>query len=136
MRAVRDPCMEPTTCLREAQMAALRRACVEESPLGQEVMDRLLENAEVACGECVAFCQDTGYEVCFVEAGQEVRFAGADFGEAEVKTYKALGTKAIRKLFVEDFSDLVVTNDPYGGDPCREGRERWRHRPEARQVAP
>ena len=82
-QAVRDLCIEANTCLREDQVAALRRASAEEeSPLGREVLDRLLENAEVACGECIAFCQDTGYAVFFVEVGQEVHFAGGDVGEA------------------------------------------------------
>ncbi|MDP9474727.1 MAG: fumarate hydratase [Actinomycetota bacterium] len=82
-QAVRDLCVEANTCLREDQVAALRRASAEEeSPLGREVLDRLLENAEVACGECIAFCQDTGYAVFFVEVGQEVHFAGGGVGEA------------------------------------------------------
>lgn len=82
-RAVRDLCIEANTCLREDQVAALRQAgAEEESPLGREVLDRLLENAEVACGECIAFCQDTGYAVFSVEVGQEVHFVGGDVGEA------------------------------------------------------
>lgn len=80
---VRDLCIETNTCLREDQMAALRRARGdEESPLGQEVLDQLLENAGVACGEGVPFCQDTGYAVFFVELGQEVRFTDGHIGEA------------------------------------------------------
>lgn len=82
-KLVRDLCIETNTCLREDQMAALRRARGdEESPLGQEVLDQLLENAGVACGEGVPFCQDTGYAVFFVELGQEVRFTGGHIGEA------------------------------------------------------
>ena len=76
-RAVRDLCIQTNTCLREDHVAALRGGLErEESPLGQEVITQLLENAEVSCRECVAFCQDTGYAVFFVEVGQEVRFTG------------------------------------------------------------
>jgi fumarate hydratase subunit alpha len=82
-QAVRDLCIEANTCLPEDHLQALRRALErEESPLGREVIEKLLENAKVACEECVAFCQDTGYAVFFVEVGTEVRFAGGDISEA------------------------------------------------------
>ncbi|MDQ3834421.1 MAG: fumarate hydratase [Actinomycetota bacterium] len=82
-QAVRDLCIEANTCLPEDHLQALRRALErEESPLGREVIEKLLENAEVACEECVAFCQDTGYAVFFVEVGTEVLFAGGEISEA------------------------------------------------------
>ena len=82
-QAVRDLCIEANTCLPEDHLSALRRALErEESPLGQEVIEMLLENAKVACEECVAFCQDTGYAVFFVEVGTEVRFTGGEIAEA------------------------------------------------------
>ena len=82
-QAVRGLCIEANTCLPEDHLQALRRALErEESPLGREVIEKLLENAEVACEECVAFCQDTGYAVFFVEVGTEVRFAGGEISEA------------------------------------------------------
>jgi fumarate hydratase subunit alpha len=81
--AVRDPCIEANTRLPEDHLSALRRALErEESPLGREVIEMLLENAEVAREECVAFCQDTGYAVFFVEMGTEVRFVGGEIAEA------------------------------------------------------
>ncbi|MEW6637610.1 MAG: fumarate hydratase, partial [Actinomycetota bacterium] len=81
--AVRSLCIEANTCLREDHLSALRGALErEESPLGREVIERLLENAEVACSECVAFCQDTGYAVFFVEVGQEVHFTGGALRDA------------------------------------------------------
>ncbi len=82
-QVVRDLCIETNTRLGEDQLQALRRAREqEESPLGKEVFNRLLENAEVARRESVAFCQDTGYAVFFVEIGQDVRLAGGEIGEA------------------------------------------------------
>ncbi|TCJ16474.1 fumarate hydratase [Rubrobacter taiwanensis] len=83
IEAVRELCVEANTCLREDHLSALRQALEEEeSPLGREVIGQLLENAEVSCRECVAFCQDTGYAVFFVELGQEVRFVGGGLEEA------------------------------------------------------
>jgi len=81
--AVRDLCIEANTRLPEEHLRALRRALdEEESAIGREVIEKLLENAEVAREECIAFCQDTGYAVFFVELGQEVRFVGGEIGGA------------------------------------------------------
>jgi fumarate hydratase subunit alpha len=74
MEVVRDLCIEANTRLSESHLATLRRALDdEESPLEREVIERLLQNAEVARQRCVAFCQDTGYAVFFVEVGSGVR---------------------------------------------------------------
>ena len=81
--AVRDMCIEANTRLPEDHLAALRRALdEEESHLGHEVLERLLENARVARERCVAFCQDTGYAVFFVELGSDVRIVGAELEDA------------------------------------------------------
>ena len=83
VRAVRNLCIEANTRLPEEHLCALREALEkEESPLGREVIEKLLENAEVAREECVAFCQDTGYAVFFVEVGTEVRVVGGEISEA------------------------------------------------------
>lgn len=82
-QVVRDLCIQTNTCLREDQVSALRRGLdEEESELGREVLENLLENAEVACGESIPFCQDTGYAVFYVDVGQEVHFTGGSISEA------------------------------------------------------
>lgn len=48
----------------------------EESPLGREVLDQILENARIAAQERVPICQDTGVAVIFVELGQDVHITG------------------------------------------------------------
>ena len=81
-QAVRDLCVEANTELPESHLAAMRRALeAEESPHGREVLERLLQNAEVARERCVAFCQDTGYAVFFVEMGSDVRITGGEIGK-------------------------------------------------------
>jgi fumarate hydratase subunit alpha len=75
--AVAELCIEANTCLGEDHLRALRRARdAEESPHGREVLERLLENAAVACSERVPFCQDTGYAVLFADHGEDVRVTG------------------------------------------------------------
>jgi fumarate hydratase subunit alpha len=60
-------------------MAALRLARKEEkSPVCWNVLDRILENVEVAGKEQIPLCQDTGAAVVILELGQEVHVSGGD----------------------------------------------------------
>ena len=126
-QAVRDLCIEANTCLPEDHLSALRRALErEESPLGREVIEMLLENAEVACGERVAFCQDTGYAVFFVEVGTEVRFVGGEIAEAidegvrhgyeEGYLRKSIVRSPIERTNTGDNTPAVVYYDLVPGD--------------------
>lgn len=64
-------------------VAALESALeLEESLLGREVLETLLENAEIAARERVPLCQDTGLAAVFAEVGQEVCFTGGPFRQA------------------------------------------------------
>ncbi|MBW1922434.1 MAG: fumarate hydratase [Deltaproteobacteria bacterium] len=54
----------------------------EESAVGKEILERLLENAEIARTERIPMCQDTGLAVLFVELGQEVLLEGGEFNAA------------------------------------------------------
>jgi fumarate hydratase subunit alpha len=111
--AVRDLCIEANTRLPEDHLAALRRALdEEESALGREVLERLLENAEVARERCVAFCQDTGYAVFFVELGSEVRVVGDELGEAiDEGVRRGYEEGFLRKSIVRGPLDRTNTGD-------------------------
>src|ERR671919_2865957 len=111
--AVRDLCIEANTRLPEDHLAALRRALgEEESALGREVLERLLENAEVARERCVAFCQDTGYAVFFVELGSEVRVAGGEIGAAiDEGVRRGYEEGYLRKSIVRSPIDRINTGD-------------------------
>ncbi len=111
--AVRDLCIEANTRLPEDHLEALRKALdEEESPLGREVLERLLENAEVARERCVAFCQDTGYAVFFVELGSEVRISGGKLGEAMDEGVKrGYDEGFLRKSIVRSPLDRTNTGD-------------------------
>jgi fumarate hydratase subunit alpha len=62
---------------------ALERAReAEESPVGKEVLSRLLENADIAAAESLPICQDCGLAVVFADVGQDLRIAGGDLAEA------------------------------------------------------
>src|ERR687893_2772509 len=111
--AVRDLCIEANTRLPEDHLAALRRALEEEeSPLGREVIGRLLENARVARERCVAFCQDTGYAVFFVELGSEVRVEGGELGLAiDEGVRRGYEEGYLRKSIVRSPIDRTNTGD-------------------------
>ena len=111
--AVRDLCIEANTRLPEDHLEALRKALdEEESPLGCEVLERLLENAEVARERCVAFCQDTGYAVFFVELGSEVRISGGELGKAmDEGVRRGYDEGFLRKSIVRSPLDRTNTGD-------------------------
>jgi fumarate hydratase subunit alpha len=56
---------------------ALRSAReAEPSPLGVQVLDQILENAEVARTRMIPLCQDTGVTVVMLELGQDAHVTG------------------------------------------------------------
>jgi fumarate hydratase subunit alpha len=125
--AVRDLCIEANTRLPQDHLRALRRALdAEESELGREVIERLLENAEVARKRCIAFCQDTGYAVFFVELGSEVRITEGEIGNAiDEGVRRGYGEGYLRKSIVRspinrtntgDNTPAVVYYEPVPGD--------------------
>jgi len=75
----------------------------EESPLGKDILQQIVENAEIAAKEEVPICQDTGFAVIFVELGQEVRVVDGDFNEAINEGVRQGYTDGyLRKSIVED----------------------------------
>lgn len=67
--------------------ADVRRAleqgiAAEESPVGREVLARLIENADIARDESMPMCQDCGLAVIFLDLGQDVHLTGGDLIEA------------------------------------------------------
>ena len=111
--AVRDLCIEANTRLPQDHLSALRRALnAEESELGREVIERLLENAEVARDRCIAFCQDTGYAIFFVEMGSGVCIRDGELGEAiDEGVRRGYEDGYLRKSIVRSPIDRTNTGD-------------------------
>jgi fumarate hydratase subunit alpha len=127
IEAVRDLCIEANTRLPQDHLSALRRALDdEESELGREVIEHLLENAEVARERCVAFCQDTGYAVFFVELGSGVKILGGEIGEAidegvrrgyeEGYLRKSIVRSPVDRTNTGDNTPAIVYYEPVPGD--------------------
>lgn len=98
--------MEANYYLGEDVLAALRRAKEEEeSPLGSEVLDQILENARVAAEERMPLCQDTGITVIYLELGQEVHLVGGDLAEAV--------NEGVRRGYEEGYLRKSVVDRPF-----------------------
>jgi fumarate hydratase subunit alpha len=95
-------------------LAVLRQAReTEESPVGREVLDRILENAELAVKERIPLCQDTGDAIVFLELGQEAHIVGGDLYTAVNEGVRqAYDEGYLRKSMVrQPFSARVNTKD-------------------------
>ena len=80
---VKDSCMSANFDLGEDILSAFEKARdTEESPVGEEILEQLIENAKIAREEKIALCQDTGFAVFFVELGDEVTIHGGNLVEA------------------------------------------------------
>jgi len=80
---VRQACIDACCNLPEDVLEALKRSReIEESPAGRDVLDQLIENAEIARSRQMPICQDTGFAIVFVEVGQDAHIVGGDVYEA------------------------------------------------------
>jgi fumarate hydratase subunit alpha len=102
--AVKNLSMETNYYLGDDVIEALRAAREkEESPLGKEIINQILENARIAGDEDMPLCQDTGLSAVFVELGQEVHVTGGGFEDAiQEGVRQGYGEGYLRKSMVED----------------------------------
>lgn len=81
-QAIARLCMEANYNISpDIHQALVCAAQGENKPLAKEVLQRLLENAEIAQTEQVPICQDTGMAVIFADVGQQV-FVEGDLEQA------------------------------------------------------
>ena len=93
---------------------ALRKAREqEESPAGQEALDRILENAAIASEDGVPLCQDCGLTVVFLELGQDVHVEEGGLNEAIAEGVRqGYEDGYLRKSMVDrPFSARINTKD-------------------------
>lgn len=106
-------CIRANTVLNEPLEAAIRAAQqTEESPVGQNILEQLLENSRIARESGTPICQDTGLAVVFVQLGQEIHIAGGSLTQAiHAGVAKGYTEGYLRKSVVRDPLDRVNTND-------------------------
>ena len=76
----------------------------EASPLGQNVLDTILENARIAKEKQMPLCQDTGMVVVFAEVGQDVHIQGGLLSDAV--------NEGVRQAYKEGYFRMSVVGDP------------------------
>jgi fumarate hydratase subunit alpha len=86
-------------------VAALKQARErEKSSVARDVLDRILENADVAGNEQVPLCQDTGAAVVMLELGQEVHITGGDL--------RAAINEGVRRGYDKGYLRKSIANQP------------------------
>ncbi|MGC8861445.1 MAG: fumarate hydratase [Armatimonadota bacterium] len=110
---VRDACIWACTVLPTGVLEALKRAReTEDWPVAIDVLDQLIENAQIARKERIPICQDTGFALVFVEIGQDTHVAGGSLYDA-INDGVRLGYEEgyLRKSIVRHPLDRVNTGD-------------------------
>lgn len=98
--------VEATHFLPEDVEGAIRAARqTEQSPLGVQIIDEILENAEIARTRMLPLCQDTGSAVVYVEIGQDVHVTGGFIADAI--------NEGIRKGYTEGFLRKSMAAKPF-----------------------
>lgn len=75
----------------------------EESPVGKAVISQLIENNQIAAGEEVPICQDTGMAVLFVEYGERVVVDGS---------FRKAIQEGVRRAYIGGYLRKSVVIDP------------------------
>lgn len=102
---VRRACIEACCNLPEDVLDALKRSReIEESPAGKDVIEQLIENAEIARSEQMPICQDTGFAIVFVELGQDAHIVGGDL-------YAAIN-EGVRRGYEEGYLRKSIVRHP------------------------
>jgi fumarate hydratase subunit alpha len=107
-------CQEADFDIPEDVLDALKKyRDAEESPLGRQVLDQILENDSIATNEKIPICQDCGTAVVFLELGQEVHITGGELNIAvEEGVRQGYEAGYLRKSIVsQPFSARVNTKD-------------------------
>ena len=111
-KVVRRLCIEANCRLPADMRACIARSRDEEAwPIARDILDRIIENYEIADRDCVPICQDTGMACVFLEIGQDVHINGdlADAVNEGVRQGYADGY--LRKSVVADPLRRVNTGD-------------------------
>ncbi len=102
---VKDLVKKACTDLDENLMNALKQSmAIEESDLGREVLETLIENADLARKKQVACCQDTGIAVIYLDIGQEVSWDGPSLTD--------MINEGVRQGYREGYLRNSVVGDP------------------------
>lgn len=110
---VRQLCIDANHYLGEDVKNKLVQARANEDwDIAKGILDRIIENANIAKNENMPMCQDTGVTCVFLEIGQDVHFVGGNLEEAiNEGIRRGYNEGFLRKSVVKDPLDRVNTKD-------------------------
>ncbi len=98
-------CIEANCYLPEDVRKKLTSAFKEEtSTVGKEILEKILENADIASTREMPICQDTGMAVFFMEIGQEVHITDGNLTDAI--------NEGVRRGYINGYLRKSVVADP------------------------
>lgn len=102
---IREMCIEANHFLSQDMRQAIEEAVDgEKTETGKYILGKLCENMKIAGEDMIPVCQDTGMAVIFVEAGQDVYFAGGSLEDAI--------NEGVRQGYGEGYLRKSVVGDP------------------------
>ena len=127
--AVKKMCIEANENLGVDVLECFQMALMkEESPVGKEILEQLIQNAQIARDEHIPICQDTGLAVIFLEIGQDLHLIGGDIKEAvNAGVRQGYGEGYLRKSSCHPFTrkntgdntPAVIYIDLVPGNQCK-----------------
>ena len=105
IEAVSKMCIDANYDIGDEMVATFEEALKEEeSETGKDVLRQLIENARIAKKEGLPYCQDTGFDIFFVEMGNDLSIKGATIGQAI--------NEGVRKGCKEGYLRASIVADP------------------------
>ncbi|MCM1181203.1 MAG: fumarate hydratase [Clostridium sp.] len=106
IKNIKEMCIEANLHLSEDMAAAIKSAKdAETGDLGKRILGQLLENMDIAAGEEIPICQDTGMAVFFVKLGQDVHIEGMNLTDAI--------NEGVKQGYTEGYLRKSVVSDPF-----------------------
>lgn len=110
--AVSRLCIEANCHLPQDMKDRIQSNCLGESwPCAKEILERIIENYEIADQENQPICQDTGAACVFLKIGQDVHISGDVTEAVNEGVRRGYAEGYLRKSIVRDPLDRVNTGD-------------------------
>lgn len=110
--AVRDMCIDACINLDDSVLKSLEyNKSREENDVAINILDILIENAEIAKNKNIPLCQDTGMAVFFVKVGQDLHIKGKNISSAINEGVRKGYTEGYLRKSVVSPIDRINTGD-------------------------
>lgn len=102
---VKKLCVESNCILNDDIYNSIKKSAeTEVSEIGKDILEKIVENADIAKEKMKPICQDTGMAVVFMEIGQDVHIKGGDITEGI--------NEGVRLGYKEGYLRKSVVGDP------------------------